>query len=146
MCQSYLNLFGFFFFQLKLTCRLSFNFKVISVTLQQAVFFGDRSTGHPVQSHPCPWGLWRWHSLAGCERAEGWAGLGAAGRSPRLVPGPWGSNPQVPSPCAAALRISLPAARTAGQTHPWCGVWADSCFWGKSMTVQASSFSWPLLL
>lgn len=42
------------------------------------MFLGNRSTSHPVQSHPWPWGLQRWHSLAGCETAEGWEGLGAA--------------------------------------------------------------------
>lgn len=108
-----------FVIHLKLIHRFNFNLKIISVTLQQTVFFQDRSTSRPTQPYPWPWGLWRWHSLTGCETAGRWERFGAAGSSPSL-PRPWRNNLQVPSWCAAAISLALLTVRAVGQTHPCC--------------------------
>lgn len=108
-----------FLIHLKLIHRFNFNSKIISVTLQHTVFFRDRSTSHPTQPCPWPWGLWRRHSRAGRERAGRWEGFGTAGSSPSL-PRPWRNNLQVSSWCAAAISLALLAVRAVGQTHPCC--------------------------
>lgn len=93
-----------FLVQLKLIHRFNFNFQILSVTLQQAIFLGERSTSHPMQCHPCPWGLWRWQSIT---RVWGSWGMGKAWGSWCLVhetesPGPITvcCSPEDFSPCS----------------------------------------------